>query len=657
VLVQYIYLLSGGAMVSKYQRKSDQQSWDPQAMQRAIDAVNNEGMKWNTAAKTFNVPRNTLKRRVLKKNLQATDTKKILGHYRAVFNEAQEDELKKHLLDMEVRFFGIRIPDLRSLAYQLAEENNIPHNFNHETKLAGKDWVRGFRKRHPELVLREPEKTSAARAQAFNQVNVNKFYDMLEDVQKTHLYPPHRVFNVDETGLMTVQSKTSKVFALKGRRQVGSLTSAERGVLSTFAVCMSAGGTFIPPFIIFPRQRMKAELQDGAPPGTAFACHTSGWMQSEIFTQWFDHFLKFAKPSKEDPVLLILDGHATHTKNLDFIEKARNNYTTVVCIPPHCSHKMQPLDVSFMGPFNTYYVQAIERFLRNNPGRLVTQYQVSRLLGEAFLLAATPTIAVKGFRKCGIVPINRNVFTELDFAPATTTEIPNPITSPSEDHQQESRGQQNSHAETVLPRPSTSSAMISLPMPNKPTSTPVSQPTKENVPVAPADTTTPSTSTSDSTSFVMPCTSFSVSPQSIIPIPKVNIVKRQTKRKKGSATVLTSSPYKAELVAAKEEKEEKERQKKIKLELKKEKGVVKKQQNRKQVCEKTKTKPVYQKLFRDSDSDTSDVDCLFCGSYFSKSKDKEGWIRCSGCHQWAHEACAGCEEDDDDFVCDICKNF
>lgn len=414
-------------MVSKYKRKTEQQSWDPVAMQRAIDAVKKDGMPFQTAAKNFNVPRNTLKRRILNKNKEAVNTTKALGHYRPVFSNDQEKELINHILDLEVRFFGITMTDLRSLAYQLADKNNIPHNFNKESMLAGKDWVRGFRQRHPKIVLRKPEATSAARAQAFNKIHVSKFYEILEEEQKTYLYLPHRVFNVDETGLMTVQTKSSKVFALKGRRQVGSLTSAERGVLSTFVVCMSAGGMFIPPFVIFPRQRMKIELQDGAPPGTAFACHPSGWMQTEIFSEWFDHFLKFAKPSEADPVLLILDGHATHTKNLDFIEKARMNHTKVICLPPHCSHKMQPLDVSFMGPFNTYYVQAIERFLRNNPGRQVTQYQVSRLLGEAFLNAAVPTIAVKGFRKCGIVPINRDVFSDLDFAAALTTDIPDQI--------------------------------------------------------------------------------------------------------------------------------------------------------------------------------------------------------------------------------------
>lgn len=107
---------------------------------------------------------------------------------------------------------------MRNLAYQLAIKNNIPNNFNHEKKVAGKDWVAGFRNRHPEIVFRKPEATSATRAQAFNKINVDKFFDVLEDLQKNHLYPPHRVYNVDETRLLTVQSKSSKVFALKGRR-------------------------------------------------------------------------------------------------------------------------------------------------------------------------------------------------------------------------------------------------------------------------------------------------------------------------------------------------------------------------------------------------------------------------------------------------------
>ena len=60
-------------------------------------------------------------------------------------------------------------------------------------------------------------------------------------------------------------------------------------------------------------------------------------------------------PPKKNPVLLLLDGHATHTKNMEFIMKARENYATVICFPPYCSHRLQPLDVPFMAPFSSSY--------------------------------------------------------------------------------------------------------------------------------------------------------------------------------------------------------------------------------------------------------------------------------------------------------------
>ncbi|KAG5870263.1 hypothetical protein JTB14_012273 [Gonioctena quinquepunctata] len=71
------------------------------AMQRAIEAVTNDGMAYSTAAKTFSVPRNTLKRRVLGENIDAKGNRKVLGKYRAGFTEEQEAELVRHILDLE----------------------------------------------------------------------------------------------------------------------------------------------------------------------------------------------------------------------------------------------------------------------------------------------------------------------------------------------------------------------------------------------------------------------------------------------------------------------------------------------------------------------------------------------------------------------------
>lgn len=93
---------------------------------------------------------------------------------------------------------------------------------------------------------------------------------------------------------------------------------------------------------------MKMELMNGTPPGSVYDCHPSGWIQSDIFTKWLLLFISHVKPTEEDPVLLVFDGHFTHTRNIDVINIARDNHVVIVCLPPHSSHKMQPLDVSFM---------------------------------------------------------------------------------------------------------------------------------------------------------------------------------------------------------------------------------------------------------------------------------------------------------------------
>jgi hypothetical protein len=112
---------------------------------------------------------------------------------------------------------------------------------------------------------------------------------------------------------------------------------------------MNATGTYVPQLIVLLRKiRMKEELMDDAPVGSISACHPSGWIQTDIFTKWFDHFFHFIKPSADDSVLLIVDRHYSHIKNLYVVDKAREPSVAIVNLPPHSKHKMQPLDIGFM---------------------------------------------------------------------------------------------------------------------------------------------------------------------------------------------------------------------------------------------------------------------------------------------------------------------
>ena len=97
--------------------------------------------------------------------------------------------------------------------------------------------------------------------------NVIAFFDNLINVLNKHKFQPTDIWSMDETGLTTVH-RPPKVIAERKVRQVGQVTSAERGVLVTTLCAAIAGGRFIPPMMVFPRVNFKAHMVNGAPPGT-----------------------------------------------------------------------------------------------------------------------------------------------------------------------------------------------------------------------------------------------------------------------------------------------------------------------------------------------------------------------------------------------------
>ncbi len=86
----------------------------------------------------------------------------------------------------------------------------------------------------------------------------------------------------------------------------------------------------------------------GGPPNTLYAKSPNGYMDSELYLLWFQHiFLKYA--CKERPLVLIQDGHKSHI-TIDLIDEARKNKVEIICLPPHTTHVLQPLDKVLYGP-------------------------------------------------------------------------------------------------------------------------------------------------------------------------------------------------------------------------------------------------------------------------------------------------------------------
>jgi hypothetical protein len=83
----------------------------------------------------------------------------------------------------------------------------------------------------------------------------------------------HRIFNVDATGMTTLQHRHSKVVSMNGKKEEASLTSAERGNLIAVVTCRNATETYFSPLIEFPKkyENMKVQLTYGAPAGSISA--------------------------------------------------------------------------------------------------------------------------------------------------------------------------------------------------------------------------------------------------------------------------------------------------------------------------------------------------------------------------------------------------
>lgn len=583
-------------MVGGYIRKTERQNWDGNAMQNAIQAVLNKEMGWLKASKTFGVPCTTLRRRATNANKNVKQSAKGLGRFSATFTPEQERMLVEHIKLLEQRLFGLTCNDLRRLVYDWAEANKIDHRFNRTTKRAGWDWVRGFRKRNLDLSLRKPENTSIARAMAFNKPVIAKFFQVYEEVIDKYKITPEKIYNVDETGVSTVQNPP-KIFASKGKKQVGTLAGAERGIHITVVCCTNPIGNYIPPTFIFPRKNWKEGLMEGAPTGSIGFPQESGWMTGELFVKWMCHFQKFSHASKESPVLLVLDGHVSH-KNYKVLQYAKENGIILVCLPAHCSHRIQPLDVSFFAPLKTYLNQEVTKKIRSNDGKPISQMQVAKVFCSAYEKAATVENAASGFRNAGLWPINPDIFPVHLFGPSNTTDQPKATDA----------------IQLVTPTVDSSSHEIA------------------NV------------KTAHNAEIENGKEEIMVSLTVLSPIPSTSKT-LATKRKK-TPTVLTGTPFMEEVKQKEIEKLEKARrqstrQVKRRLEISPSDAFEEELEFTGEMFENNK--------------DNDDAFCIYCAEPFSRSKAREVWLKCVKCNEWTHAECAGVSPKTKCYICDMCK--
>ena len=90
------------------------------------------------------------------------------------------------------------------------------------------------------------------------------------------------------------------------------------------------------------------------------------------------------------------------------------------CLPPHTTHKLQPLDVGIFGPLQRAWSDRCHEIAwltgeGLSKSDVVKEYMIIR--NKVFI----PALISRTFTRCGLSPLNPDIFTDKDFAPAKST--------------------------------------------------------------------------------------------------------------------------------------------------------------------------------------------------------------------------------------------
>jgi len=137
------------------------------------------------------------------------------------------------------------------------------------------------------------------------------------------------------------------------------------------------------------------------------------------FVKYMKHFIERSN-SLANLTLLLIDNHSSHL-SVEVLDMDVENGVTLLSFPPHCSHKLQPLDVSVYGPIKCYYKTQCNAWQKNNANNVIEIRHIASLVRQTLDLALTPRNIKARFQATRISPFNPNVFVDSDFVQAVLT--------------------------------------------------------------------------------------------------------------------------------------------------------------------------------------------------------------------------------------------
>jgi hypothetical protein len=271
-------------------------------------------------------------------------------------------------------------------------------------------------KRRPELKVKFNRKYDYKRALCEDSEVVEGWFRLVVNIKAKYGIQDEDIYNFDETGFMMGQISTRAVVTGSERRGRPKAVQQGNREWTTVIQGINATGWAIPPFIIFQgKHHLSSWYKDeDLPRDWVIRVSENGWTSNEIGLQWLKHFDEHTKKRIVGGYrLLIIDGHESHD-SLQFQQYCKDNKIITICMPPHSSHLLQPLDVGCFAPLKKAYGRQAEDLMRNHITH-ISKIEFLPCFKGAFNAAITKANIQGSFQGAGLVPHNPEaVLSKLD---------------------------------------------------------------------------------------------------------------------------------------------------------------------------------------------------------------------------------------------------
>ena len=195
----------------------------------------------------------------------------------------------------------------------------------------------------------------------------SKALPLVEHSEPIFITKPGRILSFDETRLQLDMTTASRANALRSvvtkddtsreylagkgggdASGVGGSTAAGDSLPGLFII---AGNGFVPAYCLPPWAPHGPPVSSLIDPATdmpfpaTFSANKKGGMEWALSVKYFkSNIVDILKPTAEDPIVVICDGHGSHM-TLQLINFCRENNIVIVMRPPHTTHKLQGEDV------------------------------------------------------------------------------------------------------------------------------------------------------------------------------------------------------------------------------------------------------------------------------------------------------------------------